>query len=81
MDFKRNIGIFAFKANNDEKKAQKRMSFLDGYKMAIQNAKNHFEVAKICADKRLFGNANSHLIFASEEFNLVFQLTEPEITI
>ncbi len=43
------------------------MSFLKGYKLAIQSAKDHFEVGKMCADKNLYGIANSHLILASEE--------------
>lgn len=42
-------------------------TFYNGYKLAVKNAKDHLKVAKICAEKRLYGIGNSHLILASEE--------------
>lgn len=44
-----------------------KQEILKGFKIILSNANNHFNCAKILADKKLFGLAISHLILASEE--------------
>lgn len=46
----------------------KTPNYLNGYRLAIENAKKHFEIAELIVKNGIsFGIANSHLILASEE--------------
>lgn len=52
--------------NKTENNYPNNTDFKEGYKLALQNARNHLEVA-IVAKNISIGIANSHLILASEE--------------
>ena len=46
----------------------KTPNYLKGYRLAVENAKKHFEIAELIVKNGIsFGIANSHLILASEE--------------
>src|SRR5689334_1265565 len=42
-------------------------NLIEGYKLALENAKNHFKAAELISSQVCYGIANSHLILASEE--------------